>query len=243
MGEALANAIDAMAAIKQLVYEAGTVTMAELLSALDADWIEFEGLRQLVIRRASKFANDDACADDIGREMIDHFVRQTRAYAKQWYPRVIFPASLGTFSWVRSTGYEVDATPDGRHARDAVAANLSPVPGSDRSGPIAAIASASKMRPADMAGGAPLDLRLSKSGLAGEGGTQRLAALVRGFLELGGNMLVLTVTDVEDLKRAMVEPDKYRGLRVRMGGWSAYFVMLSKQQQLLHIDRVEHGLA
>ncbi len=59
----------------------------------------------------------------------------------------------------------------------------------------------------------------------------------------GGNMLTLTVTDVEELKRAMEEPEKYRHLRVRMGGWSAYFVMLSREQQLLHIRRVEHGLA
>ena len=55
-------------------------------------------------------------------------------------------------------------------------------------------------------------------------------------------MLTITVTDVEELKRAMEEPEKYRHLRVRMGGWSAYFVMLSKEQQRLHIQRVEHGL-
>lgn len=41
----------------------------------------------------------------------------------------------------------------------------------------------------------------------------------------------------------MKEPEKYRHVRVRMGGWSAYFVMLSEEQQRLHIQRVEHGLA
>jgi choline trimethylamine-lyase len=55
-------------------------------------------------------------------------------------------------------------------------------------------------------------------------------------------MLTLTVTDAPKLRRAMLEPERYRHLRVRMGGWSAYFVMLSKEQQLLHIRKVEHGL-
>jgi pyruvate-formate lyase len=32
------------------------------------------------------------------------------------------------------------------------------------------------------------------------------------------------------------------GLRVRMGGWTAYFVALSPEQQLLHIRKIEHGL-
>jgi formate C-acetyltransferase len=99
------------------------------------------------------------------------------------------------------------------------------------------------MRSGDLAAGAPTDLRLSKSSLSGEGGTQRMAGLIKGFIDLGGNMLTLTVTDVEELKSAMEEPEKYRHLRVRMGGWSAYFVMLSREQQLLHIRRVEHGLA
>ena len=55
-------------------------------------------------------------------------------------------------------------------------------------------------------------------------------------------MMTITVTDAEELKRAMLEPMNYRGLRVRMGGWSAYFVALSPEQQQLHIPKVEHGV-
>jgi formate C-acetyltransferase len=39
----------------------------------------------------------------------------------------------------------------------------------------------------------------------------------------------------------MEDPEKYRGLRVRMGGWSAYYVLLSKASQQIHLKRVEHG--
>ena len=73
-------------------------------------------------------------------------------------------------------------------------------------------------------------------------GTRRIAALVETFIEMGGNMMTLTITSVEELRRAMENPEKYRGLRVRMGGWSAYYTLLSKESQKIHLKRVEHGL-
>jgi formate C-acetyltransferase len=242
MGEALSNTTDALAAIKRLVFEERSVKMKELLQALESDWKGYENLRSRIVARCPRFANDDDYADSIGRELMDYFVERSRFRAAR-YPEVLFPCSVGTFSWYMMIGKEVGATPDGRHRGDPVAANLSPVAGADVSGPTSAINSYVKMRVADLAAGAPLDLRLSKSGLRGEEGTARLVGLIRAFVELGGNMVTFTVTDVEELKRAMVEPEKYRHLRVRMGGWTAYWVMLGEESQRLHIQRIEHGLA
>lgn len=241
MGEAVANAVNSMSAIKKMVYEDKSLSMAELMEALDADWGGHEVLRQRLMARAPKWANNDPYADDIAREMMDFFVDRSGYHAAQ-FPDVIFPCSVGTFSWYAMIGREVGASADGRHAGDPVAANFSPAPGTDISGPTSAINSYVKMRVADLAAGAPLDLRFSSSGLRGDAGTDRLAGLIRAFIVMQGNMLTLTVTDVSELKAAMEEPEKYRHLRVRMGGWSAYFVMLSREQQLLHIGKVEHGL-
>ncbi len=242
MGEAVANATDAMAVIKKLVFEERAVSMDELLNALAHDWEGFEDLRQRAIGRTPRFANNSEYADSLGQEMMDYFLKRVRHHAAR-YPEVIFPAAVGTFSWYAMIGKEVGATPDGRRNGEPVAANLSPASGADASGPTAAINSYVGMPVCDLAGGAPLDLRFSSSGLKGEAGTDRLTGLISAFVDMGGNMLTATVTDVEDLKRAMEEPEKYRHLRVRMGGWSAYFVMLSREQQLLHIGRVEHGMA
>jgi formate C-acetyltransferase len=241
MGEGVANAIDAMAAIKKLVYDDHILTMDGLLTALETNWDGHEDLRQRILTRVPKFANHNDYADDIGREMMGYFVERTRYHAAR-YPQVIFPASVGTFSWYVKIGKEVGASADGRFYGEAIAGNFSPVPGADMSGPTAAIGSYLKMHVAKLAAGAPLDLRFSSNGLAGQAGTDRLAGLIRAFVMLDGNMLTITVTDAEELKRALVEPEKYRHLRVRMGGWSAYFVMLGEEQQRLHIKRVEHGL-
>ncbi len=242
MGEALANAVDALAAIKTFVFEDHVVTMEELLAALAADWVGYETLRRRIVAQAPKFGNDDEDADAIGRELMDYFVERSRFHAAR-HPSVLYPTSAGTFSWYQRIGMEVGATPDGRHAGEAVAANLCPAWGADVSGPTAAIRSCVKMRPADLAAGAPLDLRLSGGALKDERGVQRLAGVITSFLALGGNMITLSVTDVEELKRAMREPEKYRHLRVRMGGWTAYWVMLDEATQRLHLQRIEQGLA
>jgi pyruvate-formate lyase len=47
------------------------------------------------------------------------------------------------------------------------------------------------------------------------------------------------VADTEELRAAQREPDQYESLRVRMGGWCAYFTMLSREQQDHHIRRQE----
>ncbi len=242
MGEAVANTIDSLAALKKFVFEDRVIDMDGLLAALNSDWQRHEDLRRRILARSPRFANDDDYADRIGTEMVNYFVERTRFHAAR-HPHVIFPCSIGTFSWYTMIGKEVGPTPDGRRNGDPVAANFSPAVGADLSGPTAAINSYVRMPVGRMAAGAPMDLRLSASSVRGETGTRRMAGLARAFVDMGGNMLTLTVTDVEELKRAMREPEKYRHLRVRMGGWSAYFVMLGEEQQRLHIQRVEHGLA
>ncbi|MBN2188656.1 MAG: hypothetical protein JW699_04320, partial [Chitinispirillaceae bacterium] len=242
MAEAVADTANALAVIKRLVFDLKETDIDTLLAALKADWKGYENLRRKLVARVPKFANDEEFTDAIARDLMDAYIDSSRRHAKR-YPEVIFPCSVGTYSWYAMIGKEVSATPDGRFKGDPVAANFSPVPGTDLSGPTAAINSYLKMRVGELAGGAPIDLKFSKSTLKGEDGTRRLAGLIQAFIEQGGNMLTLTVTDVEELKSAMAQPDKYRHLRVRMGGWSAYFVMLGKEQQRVHIERVEHGLA
>ncbi len=240
-GEAVANATDALAAIQKLVFDEKSVTMDTLLDALEKNWEGYETLRQAILTRPPKFANDNAEADAIAKEMMDAFVEYSRKHAAR-YPRMLFTPSVGTYSWYQSIGKEVSASADGRFDRDPVTSNFSPAFGMDTSGPLAAINSYAKMDMDCLPGGAPDDLRFSASHLRGEQGTERLAAFIRSFVEMGGNMMTLTVADAAILRAAMADPMKYRSLRVRMGGWSAYFVALSPEQQRVHLSKVEHGL-
>ena len=241
MAEAVSNAADAAAAIKKYVFEEKLVSLPDLVNILKNNWEGEELLRKRFTRDAPKFGNGADEVDAIAAEMTDYFVERAQYHAKG-RKKIIYTPCVGTFSWIISIGRRIGASADGRMSRETIAANLSPAPGRDLSGPTAAIKSYLKIKTDSMAAGAPLDLRVNMNGLDGEPGTERIGALIKTFVDMGGNMMTLTVTSAEELRRAIAEPERYRGLRVRMGGWSAYFVLLGEQAKRLHLQRAEHGV-
>lgn len=242
LAEAVSNAADAFSAIETFVFEKRLVSLPRLAEILRSDWLREEPLRRQILSDTERFGNMLDRPDGFAREMLGYFADRVRENGKQ-YENCLFAPCVATFSWVVSIGRKVGASADGRRSGEPIAANMSPAPGADVSGPTAAIGSYLGLPVLDMPGGSPLDLRLNKPGLEGSDGILRIKALIKTFLEGGGPMLTLTITSAEELRMAMAEPEKYRHLRVRMGGWSAYFVMLSHEAQLLQIRRAEHGTA
>jgi len=234
--EGAAHAIDSLTAIRQVVFEERRFTVAELCAALTDD---FEGHTEIraAMLHAPKYGNDDLEADEIGRRLIDVFTSSVAAHGARYDAGILFPCGIATFSWYIGIGQGLGASPDGRRAGEPVSSNFSPALGRDMSGIPAAILSYSSMPHKSLPAGAPLDLRLSRRLVEGPLGTERMVALVRGLVDAGGSMMTLTVADVEELRAAQREPERYRSLRVRMGGWCAYFTMLSWEQQEHHIRR------
>jgi len=93
-----------------------------------------------------------------------------------------------------------------------------------------------------MGTGAPLDLTLDANALEGERGVGAVAAFVRVFVELGGNIMTLSAVSGATLREAQASPDRYRHIRVRMGGFHAYFTALNREHQDAIIARTEHQL-
>ena len=241
MGEAVSNAADAAIAIKRFVFEEKILTLPQLVEILKSNWAGEDRLRLKFLSNTPKFGNGNHEVDGIAAQMVDYFIERTEYHARL-HPEIIFSPCIGTFSWIISIGKRIGASADGRESQEIIAANLSPAPGRDISGPTAAINSYIKINTSTMAAGAPIDLRVSMNGLEGKEGTRRISSLIKTFLELGGNMMTLTITSAEELRQAIKYPENYSGLRVRMGGWSAYFTLLSKESQKLHLHRVEHNL-
>jgi formate C-acetyltransferase len=240
IAESAAHAIDSLAAIKTVIFEEKRHTMEELCRGLEADFQGFEILRSR-LRRAPKYGNDDDAADEVGKEVIRAFCDAVERHAAAHHTAVLFPCGVGTFSWYVGIGEGLGASPDGRRQREPVSSNFSPALGRDLEGIPAAILSYAKMPHRDLPAGGPLDLRIPKRLVQGEGGTLRMVSLIRGFLTAGGSMMTLTAADTEELRAAQRDPERYRSLRVRMGGWCAYFTMLSREQQDHHIRRQEAG--
>ena len=238
LAESTAHAIDSLVALKTRVFDERKVSMAELCDAIDADFEGFDEVHRLM-ETAPKYGNDDEPADSMGREVIALFTGLVDGYAGSHRGAMRFPCGVASFSWYIGIGEGLGPSPDGRKSGEPVSSNFSPALGRDMEGIPPAIISYGKMRHESLPAGGPLDLRIARRLVGGEEGTDRMAGLIRGFVDTGGSMMTLTVADVEELQAAQRDPDRYRSLRVRMGGWCAYFTMLSREQQNHHIRRQE----
>lgn len=131
------------------------------------------------------------------------------------------------------------ASPHGKCAREVLAVNTSPTPGTDRQGATAIIRSYCKADYTKHATGAALDIRLLPMSVRGEEGLSALVSLMRGFVEMGGFFMQPDVVDAAVLREAQAHPEEYGTLSVRVSGWNARFVTLNRDWQNMVIAQNE----
>ncbi|MBC7236449.1 MAG: hypothetical protein H5T69_11470 [Chloroflexi bacterium] len=233
----LANVVDALAAIRRLVYEEGRLTLEELAEALRNDLAHDEPLRLLLLHGAPKYGNDDDRVDVLACRLTEAIVRECGRY-RTFLGGAFHP---GFFCWVmhERLGAVTAASADGRRAGAALGDGSGPAQGRERHGPTAAILSATKWEHTPMLGGIAVNLRFTRSRRRAEFVTG-LRSLVNTFIRRGGFELQVNVVDTETLKEAQKNPEAYRDLVVRIGGYSDYFVGLSPRMQEEIILRTEH---
>ncbi len=237
-GQAFAAAVNSLAALRKMVYDEKLVTLDELRETLRDDWGD-ERLRQYALNRVPKWGNDDDYVDEIAvrvaERFIDEVLRHSNPRGGPYYPGIF------TFHHVRR-GIMSSASPDGRRAGDPVSTHLSPVAGTDKSGPTLAVNSALKVYALHPPEGTALDLRFHPTALMGEEGVEKLESLIKAFMRRGGTVVQFNVVGSETLRDAQENPEQYRSLLVRVWGFSAYFTTLTKEYQDEIITRTMHGL-
>lgn len=239
IAEGMSHLIDSLIAIERLVYRDGKYAMGELVEAINADFVGHPIL-QADVARCPKYGSGDPAADAMGRRVIASYGGLVREVDEKTATLRIMPG-VGTFSWYIAVGEGTGASADGRRLGEPVSSNFSPSAGAMANGITGAIRSYCHLEQDLLPIGSPIDLGMSERHVAGEAGTVRLAGLLKSFLAMHGNLLTISVADVETLREAQRHPEKHRDLRVRMGGWSAYFTMLSEEQQEHHIRKSEAG--
>jgi formate C-acetyltransferase len=244
---ALGNAADSLTAIEKLVYRERVLSMEQLIALLRSNFQGAEDMRSMFITRAPKYGNGDAVADGMLARLIilisDSIEKHALEFALPERYHLAWGMLAGTFEWANAHGASLGAMPDGRRASEPSSSNLGPSLGMAMKGPTAMLRSYASLPLERVRTGGPLDLQMDGTTLGGVVGLERLVGMVRSFVELGGNIMTITLADGETLRRAQKEPDKYRHLRVRLGGSQAYFVGLTPEQQNYYIARVERGLS
>ena len=237
-GVGVANVGDALAALKTVVYDTGTVDRKTLAAALRKNWEGSENLRQTMLNKAPKFGNDDDVADELARLAARLYCQEVEKYTNARGGR--FQAGLYPVSANVPLGTVVGALPDGRVGGTPLADGVSPVSGRDVRGPTAAAKSVAKLDHEIASNGTLFNQKFHPTALSGESGYQNLAALVRTYFSLGGMHVQFNVVSKEILQEAQLNPDKYRSLVVRVAGYSAFFTALDKSLQEDIIARTEH---
>ncbi|MBN1658667.1 MAG: glycyl radical protein [Anaerolineae bacterium] len=236
-GVGLGTMADALSAIKHHVFDQGTMTMADLLDALDADFEGQEGLRQALLNRTPRYGNDDDRADDIMRQVFEAYYEavEGRPNTRGGHYHVnLLPTTCHVYF-----GSVCGATPDGRRAGTPLSEGISPVQGADRHGPTAVLKSAAKMDHA-RTGGTLLNQKFTPQILADDAGLDHLVQLVRTYFRLDGHHVQFNVVDAATLRAAQRDPGQYRDLIVRVAGYSDYFCDLGRALQDEIITRTEH---
>jgi len=230
------NVADSLAAIRKLVYEEKRFTMKELKVALAANWKGLEEMRKACLA-TPKYGNDDDYVDSIAAEIYRHFAEVTGTLGTvlngTHKPSAISISSQGP------GGAQTGATPEGRYAGTYLAdGGMSPVQGMDACGPTAVIKSASKIDQ-DPFQATLLNMKFHPTALKTEEDMRKLAFLISTYFEQGGKHVQFNVVDRATLITAKREPEKHRGLIVRVAGYSAYFVKLTPPIQDEIISRTE----
>ena len=227
-GVGLSVTANSLAVIKKLVFEEKSVTLSELIDALNNNWEGYEALRAKA-QAVPKYGNDDDYVDSIAKKLADYFYHDVTSY-KDIYGHHFVTAFMGISNYL-PTGKVLGATPDGRRAKDPINEGVSPYTGTDTSTCLAALRSSAKLNHDIHSGGTLLNLRLNHDLVATKRGRANLGAMLQSYFALGAFHVQFNTISNEVLKDAQAHPENYRDLLVRVAGYSTQFVNLSKSMQ------------
>lgn len=236
----VADLINSLAAVRHIVFEKQQATMSELLEALEKDFQGYERLYKLCLD-APKYGNDDSMVDDIAGDMFTFIADEIEQYSSKFGRMTpgILPVSGNT-----PFGLEVGALPSGRRAWSPLADGVSPSGGTDFNGPGSVLKSVARIPHARFVQGTLLNMKIEPAMLNTENGITQMMNLLKSMCSLGVYHVQFNVIDQEKLIRAQQYPDEYKGLLVRVAGYTAYFVELGKDVQDEIIGRtIHHGIS
>lgn len=238
IGTGIADLVNSLSTIKKFVYEDKTVTMDELIKAIEANFEGYETLHAMVSNGTPMYGNDIPEVDLMAGEFTDFAyeeITKHKSYRGPSYISGLYPVSSHV-----PHGLVVGAMPYGRLAGTPLADGLSPKGGTDSHGPTAVLKSVAKVNHEVHTAGTLLNMRLDPVSVEGDLGLKRIASLIRTLVDLNIYHIQFNVTNSEVLLKAQKNPKKYKSLIIRVAGYSAYFTELCEEMQDDIIQRTIH---
>lgn len=240
----LSNAANCFAALKKVVYEDKTLTLEEVIEAIETDFSGLKGEKiRTLLEKAPKYGNDIDYVDTIASDIYDTYINEISKYKNTRFGKGPIGGNYGlSTSGISSNvpmGCVIGATPDGRKAWTPAAEGCSPVQGTDIKGPTSVLKTISKLPNILMTGGQLLNVRFSPDLINNDIGFQKFLMFIKSFIAIKGWHIQFNIMSTETLINAQKNPEEYRDIIVRVAGYCAQFITLDPTTQNDIISRTQ----
>lgn len=233
-GVGMATVGDGLCFINEVVFKKKQVTAEKLLDALQKNWVGYEDLYALAnSEKTPHYGNNNDYADEFTKFAAKCWIDAVHGHKNTRGGKIV----PGMFSVSANVGIGMwqTATPDGRLAMEPVSNCLGPVHTKvgfhDTTGPTAMAISAGKLDQQRASNGTLLNVRFSPDCVSGEIGRDNLIKFIDTYFQHKGMEVQFNIIAHQTLLDAQAHPEDYKGLLVRVAGYSALFTRLSKPLQ------------
>ena len=220
------NSSDALYAIKTLVYDQKKYTLEELNEAALHNFEGYEALHKEILH-LPKYGNDIETVDEMANDLYEYVAKGIRTRGIEQgmdYYLIVISNNQTNTDW----GHQTDASLDGRLRGVYMNPANNPQGFAATSGPTAVLNSLSRFK-AKYHGGSVQNIKFTPRMMHED--EEKVKLLFKTYFEKGGCQLMVTVVDHGQLEDAQKHPEKYPDLIVRVAGYSAVFVNLTRDVQ------------
>jgi formate C-acetyltransferase len=139
-------------------------------------------------------------------------------------------------------GFVTRPTADGRKAFEPISNSLSPVNGAEKNGITAILNSVAKLDYQNAVNGVAVNVRIHPQNLEHDEHVEKFYHLLKTYFEKGGMQIQPTVVSTETLLAAQKNPENYKDLIVKVGGYNATYIDLGVPIQNEIINRLENRI-